>query len=309
MATEYELSVWVNFSEDGYENNNEILEYEIERKYDYGNSVMGFESISTSVDSIYIVKGKHAEAKISNQAESTGTKGFLFSAKQTTQYLVNFADHPDSNFVQNREYVAKLCFCVDAQEWENVTLNFDMRQTHSMHYLNSWGNDSTDYASSMRMLINGVQFGDQFHPDTYTEDPFISYSYNLDQLAGTYFEYCFESKNFLNTYSDPIPGSDGDNTYLDNVRFFEEGANSIEDAEKLNLRAYPNPSSDIVTLQFDQLKKGALTLVNAQGKEVLHQEFENASNQVLDVSTLAPGIYTLFFYVDSERTALKVTVY
>jgi hypothetical protein len=42
---------------------------------------------------------------------------------------------------------------------------------------------------------------------------------------------------------------------------------------------------------------------------VLNQEFENTSNQVLDVSTLAPGIYTLFFYVDSERTALKVTVY
>jgi len=308
MATEYELSVWVNFSDDAFPNNNDILEYEIERKYDFGDGIMGFESFNSSIDSMYIVKGKHADAKISNLADNTGTKGFMFTAKQTTQYLVNFADHPDSNFVQNREYVGKLCFCVDAQEWDNVNLLFDMKQTHAMHYLLSWGNDSTEYASSMRMLINGEQFGEQFHPNTYSDDPYLTYSYNLDQLAGTYFEFCFESKNFLNTYSDPVSGSDGDNTYLDNVYFYQEGANFINEIEEATLTAYPNPSSDKLTVQFKQSEKGELNLVNAQGKIVLKQTFENKKKLSVDVSNLAPGLYTLYCYLNEERISLKVSV-
>lgn len=309
MTTEYELRVEVNYSEDGFDNNNTIENYEIERKYAYGEGANGFENYNSSIDSVYVTKGKHAEGKVSNLAENTGSRGFLFTASQTTQYLVNFADHPDSNFVQNPEYIAKLCFCVDAQEWDNVSVYFDMKQTHSMHYMNSWGNDSTDFASSLRLLINGEQFGDQFHPDTYSDDPYLSYSYNLDQLAGTYFEFCFESKNFLNRYADPISDSDGDNTYLDNVLFMNEEFVSVDEFEILDLQLYPNPSEGVFYLESQDLIEGRVEVKDVRGKDVYFKRFNSSESYQIDLSALPKGMYMLRLYNDVGEFNAKIVIY
>ncbi len=296
IANEYELNVWMEFTNDEFAFNNELETYIIERKFDHGASNMGFESLSNSRDSIYITKGKYAQAKISTSAENTGNRGFLFNAFNTTSFLVNFAETPDSNFTQNPEYIGKLCFCVDAQEWDNVSLYFDMKQTYSMHYLTNWGNDSSEYASSMRMLINGEQFGEQFHPTTNQDDPYLTYSYSLDQLAGTYFEYCFQSKNYVNSGADPIVGSPGDNTFLDNVRFVNEEVLSVVLPQPISFSIFPNPSNGKLSIvserSFDDAR---ITILDAMGRLVYSENKGLIANESLDlnVSQFSKGVYTL----------------
>jgi Zn-dependent metalloprotease len=296
IANEYELNVWMDFTDDEFVFNNELETYSIERKFDHGASNMGFESLANSPDSIYISNGKFAQARLSTSAENTGNRGFLFSAYNTTSFLVNFAESPDSNFTQNPEYVGKLCFCVDAQEWDHVSLYFDMKQTYSMHYLTNWGNDSSEYASSMRMLINGEQFGEQFHPTTNEDDPYLTYSYSLDQLAGTYFEYCFQSKNYINSGADPIDGSPGDNTFLDNVRFVNEEVLSVDLPEQTSFSLFPNPSTRQITLISEKsIDNAQITIVDAMGRLVYSENKDVIANESLNIniSRFAKGVYTL----------------
>lgn len=311
IAEGYDLSVWVNYNEDEVLSNNALIGTEIQRKYDHGSEYMGFENLTTSRDSFYVETGKHAYAKVSSSAENTGNRGFLLSAFNTSGYLSNFADDPENNFEQNPEYISKICFCVDAQEWEAVRLDFDMKQTHSMFYMDSWGNDSTDYASSMRMLINGVQFGEQFHPNSYSDDPFVTYIYLFDQLGGTYFEFCFESKNYLNSGNDPISESLGDNTYLDNVRFINQEIVSVSELEASSVHVYPNPSNGLVTLESTIDISGTVELLDPLGRSIMIKqvEYRAGGRNEIDLSKFGRGMYTIRIRTENSEVLKKLIIH
>jgi Zn-dependent metalloprotease len=308
IAEEYELDVFIDYEGDDFNANNSILDKEIERKFDHGNVNMGFESLIHSPDSFYVQTGKHAQAKISSQAENTGNRGFMMTALFTSGYLSDFADDPANNFEQNHEYISRICFCVDAQNWENVKVKFDMKQTHSMLYMENWGNDSTEFASSLRLLVNGQQIGDQFHPDDYSEDPYLTYNYELDSLAGTYFEFCFESKNYINSNNDNVEGSEGDNTYLDNVLFYEEGVNAVSEIALYEPSVYPNPSTGVVYIQVAKIGNTGIEVIDTQGRKVYSADISQKQVNRIDLSYLNSGLYTLIITSDNERFTRKLTI-
>ena len=233
------------------------------------------------------------------------------SAYNTTSFLVNFADDPDSNFAQNPEYISKICFCVDAQEWDNVTLYYDMKQTYSMHYLQNWGHDSSEYASSMRMLINGEQFGDQFHPTTNGDDPYLTHIYSLDQLAGSYFEFCFQSKSYVNSGADPIDGSPGDNTFLDNIRFVNEEVLSVNAFDNTAFELYPNPSNGVFYLVSERSIETLIIITDALGKEVLNTEVKLYPNEAysFDLSHLSKGLYSMHLHGAEGDSFRKILIH
>ena len=311
IANEYELNVSMAFAEDEFLYNNDLETYNIERKYEHGAANMGFESLSASPDSFYVNTGKFAQARISTQAENTGNRGFLMSAYNTTSFLVNFAEDPDSNFTQNPEYISKICFCVDAQEWDNVTLYYDMKQTYSMHYLQNWGHDSSEYASSMRMLINGEQFGEQFHPTTNGDDPYLTHIYSLNQLAGSYFEFCFQSKSYVNSGADPIDGSPGDNTFLDNIRFVNEEVLSVNALDNIAFELYPNPSNGIFYILSEQTIETAVIITDGVGKEVFNADLKLKANETFpfDLSHLSKGLYSMHLHGAEGDSFRKILIH
>lgn len=269
---------------------------------------MDFESVAHSADSFYINTERFSFAKVSASAENTGNRGFQMTAKNSTGYLTPFADDPSLNFEQQPEFISSICFCVDAQDWESVSLYFDMKQTYSMFYSQSWGGDSAEYASSLRLLINGEQFGEQFHPTTFEDDPYLSYSYNLNQYAGQYFEFCFQSKNYVNPANDQIPESPGDNTFLDNVHFACEELVSIEELDKLDVSIYPNPSMGDVFIEVDSEFEGQIEVWNSVGKKVIAKKanFTSGLNQKIDLSGLEGGIYLIKVSNEVEEFSEKI---
>jgi hypothetical protein len=67
---------------------------------------------------------------------------------------------------------------------------------------------------------------------------------------------------------------------------------------------YPNPTQSDVTIDFTQtLKSGSITLFDAYGKRVLKQYFQDTKSTVINMETLASGIYLI--QIDSDQFALR----
>ncbi len=310
IAVAHELSVWIDYAQDDIDVNDSIVAYPVERKYDYDGNTMDFENNGfTNLNTFYTKSGAYARAEIDTAAKHTGDYGFLMGS-------LNFAPHtlpedPSQNFNTNPELISQLCFCVDATDWEHVTLTFDLKQTHSGMFMFLFGNDSTEFLSSMRMLVNGEQFGEQFHPETQTDDPWVTYTFSLDQWAGTYFEFCFQSKNFVDDSGDNTPpvftwDTDGDNTYLDNILFSNEMFTGVTEHKTDDLTIYPNPATNQVYIDN---KNGTLlsevNIFSQVGQQVLHTM--NPTNP-LDISTLDNGIYIMEIISNQSASREKLIV-
>lgn len=102
---------------------------------------------------------------------------------------------------------------------------------------------------------------------------------------------------------DPIPfGSSITDIGLHEYQYPPWGVSEI-DASGLNI--YPNPTSGTVVLETGQKKIDRLRLFNSFGSLIM--EMDNAPN-VLDLSSMNPGIYILECNVDGEVIRKKVIV-
>lgn len=80
---------------------------------------------------------------------------------------------------------------------------------------------------------------------------------------------------------------------------------------KANFKIYPNPSNEIVNLDFTNLKSGNIKywLFNNEGKTVTSGNFELSNNVVrYDVSNLPAGIYYLRVAIDNKKITKKIMV-
>jgi Zn-dependent metalloprotease len=309
----FDLFVWIDFSPDNIDINDHIQRDDIGLRFGVPcDTAITFEDPSTAVDYFYTEVGEFAKAEISSLAENTGNYGFLLGVADISAGPKEVAEDPSLNFESQQEYISKICFCVDATEWESVSLSFDMKQTYSMLYNYFWGDeiDTADYVSSMRMLINGVQFEEQFHPETFVDDAYESYNYDLDQLAGSSFEFCFQSKNYVNDIGDNSfflnYDSDGDNTYLDNIRFSCEAIVGIEEPELENISIYPNPASDILFIESNnRIEDLDISMFNQLGQRVLY--IQNIRGPI-DISLLEPGVYIIEIRSENGMKREKVVI-
>ncbi len=87
---------------------------------------------------------------------------------------------------------------------------------------------------------------------------------------------------------------------IDYVRVYQQGAlNTPSIADKSNVRVYPNPVSELMTIAVDGINlnsKGNLYSITGQ---LLHSFTLNETEKTIDVAGLAPGIY--FLEIQSER--------
>lgn len=93
--------------------------------------------------------------------------------------------------------------------------------------------------------------------------------------------------------------------FIDNV-LFRKQALSVKGLNVDRLKIYPNPASNLVSFSSDNVIK-TIVLVNSLGQNVV--ELNNESNQVLvDISTLAKGIYTIKATTQNGLTVSKLIV-
>ena len=74
--------------------------------------------------------------------------------------------------------------------------------------------------------------------------------------------------------------------------------------EQMNVKVYPQPSSDILNFVLgEELKAGEVSLFDISGKKVLLQKINNAASFSISVKNLEQGFY--FYSIRNEKTVLK----
>jgi Zn-dependent metalloprotease len=308
----YSIDFWSDFGMDGYDLNDTIFSYAVTRALSLNdNDVIAFEDLVTVNDSFFVQTESNSRAEITALAANTGSNGFRMTGYQADPGLTLPQTEAD-NFILNQEYTSAICMCVDASTWSNVRLGFDMKQTHSQFYLAFIGMDIPNFATAMRILVDGNQIGNQHHPITYSSDPYLNHTINLDQFAGTQFELCFQGHHFLRVEEDPIPGSKGDNTYLDNIFLVDDPFVGTEEHEMVSdVKIYPNPNNGNFNLYWEgtENESGLLTITNLLG-EVIQQNTTITSNSFIpvDMNKAAPGIYLVALTTPTGRMVRRVIV-
>jgi Zn-dependent metalloprotease len=305
----YDLGVWVNYSNDLRGENDSIMNLSIIHPVRLDNDVLKFENSAAVVDSFYTVTNDHSLVSVAifgnpdpggiNGLRMTGNRpqrDFRFVLPTTTTDIWN----------QNPDYFAQTCLCVDATTWPTAHLYFDLKQTFSKWYLQEFGFDLPNQASSFRVSVNGSPVSGVYHPDTYISDPYQNLHLNLDAYAGTNFEVCFETMNFVKFEEDTWAGSEGDNAYLDNI-WLTQTANSVKE-EKPSFGFFPNPVSDILEISGTDLNQNQYVLVDAVGKvQTLSITLQQYKVQI-QVEHLSSGIYFLSVVYDGGQHTEKIIV-
>jgi predicted small secreted protein len=76
----------------------------------------------------------------------------------------------------------------------------------------------------------------------------------------------------------------------------------IEDYIKQNLKVYPNPASTNITIKGDFIADQNISIYNVLGQKVMQSTLKSDEN-VLDISSLALGVYTIRF--NETKTTIK----
>ncbi|MBI5219421.1 MAG: M4 family metallopeptidase [Bacteroidia bacterium] len=170
----------------------------------------------------YINTTQFSHAFTSVAAHHTGPKGLQMTGGNPMLYIdqLQFPDGMNT-WTVNEFLSAKANFCMDATGWNNAILKFDLKQTHGGNLYSQFLDTTYDFtkASNMRLLVNGQQIGNTYNPTTAGSDPWVTYTINLDQYAGTQFVITFETRNIGKDTTYIIPYK-LDNAYIDNVVFY-----------------------------------------------------------------------------------------
>ena len=295
------LDAWTAFTIDTITGNDTLAGYAVKNPFPVVDTadVVTFESNVAVLDSMLLTTNVESDASVSNASAATGN----YALRLTGGDPLNSGITPDpdtTNFwTKNMEFAAFAKFCVDATTWSGAYMQFDLRQTMSKIYSIQFG-QPLPQASSLRVVVNGTQIGGTYNPTTETGDPFTTQSLNLNTYAGTQFEVVFETRMGFSEAADPLAGfpfnSEGDNAYIDNIRFSQTPVGINEKEIISGFGVYPNPNKGIFTVQFNANKSQELKLevFDVLGNVVImdNKAVDAGSNDfTIDITKQANGIY------------------
>ena len=136
----------------------------------------------------------------------------------------------------------------------------------------------------------------------FSVDNVVHYVYNPAVKNASTWPFNSEQYLLLNIAIEPsIPASFVQTTMeIDYVRVYQQGALSTPSiADKSNVQVYPNPVSELMTIAVDGSNLNSKANLYSITGQLLHSFKLNETENTIDVSGLAPGIY--FLEIQSER--------
>ncbi len=312
-AGNYYIKHWVHYRTDFMPESDTITDYLI-RVVDpmVENDSITFEINAQSFENTihYTQAGTNGDIYTSYQAKNTGFRGLVLTGKNADLFSLTIPSDETGNFINNPEFETEVCMCVDASNMGHVTLEFDLRQTYSRVYNWFLGSNANELASSLRVTVDTIQVGPQFHPASFTSDVFKTHHLNLDRYAGTQFELCLQGKHFLSQQEDPS-NTFGDNSYVDNIKLLDYEFISQEEFSISQLAIFPNPTKGLVNISFDANKLGSVQLkvIDTKGAVILQQtqNLETGTNGItVDLADNPKGIYMIQIQDDTNLFTQKV---
>lgn len=297
----YDLNVFLNYNNDEYGVNDSVLDFTVKHqdkmeKDDYLSFERDRESTEEVLYSAY--ERSNSKAYKFGLAANTGSWGFVLTGDDFDISGHSYWPYEEDNFDRDTEFVSKLCACVDASNYGGVTLEFDLRQTYSQMHASQRGFNRPQNLSSMRLVVNDTSIGDQYHPKTFSNDPFVTHKIVLDDYGKSEFTLCFEGKHFINTAQE-TQSTFGDNSFIDNVKFTFSEASTVASIAESNgissLSLFPNPNNGTFELIWGQKAPEKISVLNMKGQVVFEQNIteESSSIKSIDLEGVEPGVYLL----------------
>ncbi|MFK7950932.1 MAG: T9SS type A sorting domain-containing protein, partial [Saprospiraceae bacterium] len=116
--------------------------------------------------------------------------------------------------------------------------------------------------------------------------------------------------NFISDFSTKTSPSNCYNPMIKVSSVFCDIINKTDNhqIQKLNISIYPNPTSDILNLDFSELPSDniQLTFYNLVGRRVLSKEFPPNGNLQVDINDLARGTYFIEIRIRDNSTTQKI---
>ncbi|MEL7532620.1 MAG: M4 family metallopeptidase [Bacteroidota bacterium] len=297
----------VIFPTDPITDNNLSPTLEVKQVYSVAEQLIDFEQASWA-DSVLLLSGERSSTLVDSTYGNGGGYGVMMEGSGSVNYRLVDAfplwGGPSVNvFDFNLDYNNQACICVDATAMQTLDLSFDRRQIFSTHLAgelsSQYPNPSDSLISSqvnnLRLLINGEEIA-RYNAVTPDSDAWTTHIFNLDSLAGSQFQICFEGKTIYSEAFDPQ--GRGDRIFLDNISLQGIFTGIQTEPKKLPLTVFPNPSRGTLHFeaQFEQAEELQASVFDIQGKLVWQQSFQlgtGVKQWKTDLGGLSSGLYLL----------------
>lgn len=146
----------------------------------------------------------------------------------------------------------------------------------------------------------GVPFNlDDIPDDTLLNKNAIIYVKIID-VGGSVNPFFASFDNLGNKINDPFPTPFNSSGFdLDAIGVINDTQTNLLDFVKAECRIFPNPTSDILCLQTEDGGPKNIIIYNAQGQSIC---FANLTENCIDVSMLAAGIYSVMIITQTQMT-------
>ena len=113
--------------------------------------------------------------------------------------------------------------------------------------------------------------------------------------------------SFVVIYVRPLDAIDSSNeVFFDNIELYETSELSTKDFSASNVKVYPNPATDKLTIETNNVNLSSIEIYNLLGKKVLEQN--KLSNNTINISNLSNGVYMLKLNSDNMSITKKLIV-
>jgi len=219
----------------------------------------------------------------------------------TNELYIDLVESEDEIWSKNLSHETRTCMCIDATEWDEASLSFDLYIHQVKGLWNSLG-IRDPWTANMRVLIDGTPITDTYLSSL--QRKFDNHIVDLTDYAGTSFEVCFQSKSLMgrNLYGLILSGEDalGDQVIIDNINVSDEliTASNHENYDYTGISYYPNPTHDEinVSLTSNYNEDIYFEVVNTLGEVIKQYKFSvtvGENTLSMPLGDMSPGIYIL----------------
>jgi len=136
----------------------------------------------------------------------------------------------------------------------------------------------------------------------------ITTDYNTDSSVFTNTSLTFTATNtFVVVYVRSLSSvDDATEVFYDNFSLVQDATASVDDVFASNLKIYPNPANDYISILSNNVKISSVELYNILGSKIVSAK--TLTNDRLNISNVSKGIYLLKINAEGASTTKKIVI-
>lgn len=322
LANKNEIRAFTENSEDINSANNSASKTVYRPKSLHLVSAITFDQ-STDNNYYYIDTNKYSNAfayTLSGYSEGRVLKMTAKGDPMEYMFDIEFPEDMDNVWEYNKAMDSEANFCVDAREYQELALSFQLKQTtgKDTYAMLLSGNIPSGfdlrYSSMMRVLVDSTQVSDTYIPNLSSNDPFTQKILDLTPYVGNVFMLTFQSKCLAPNMTIFFQNYTLDNVYIDDIALWNSvGIPCPSTAASMEGTLYPNPNNGhfLVHLKSQQIGEGIIAIRDIAGRIVYQQAHHlNGEEQLITINAgaLQSGIYLLELRSNNAKMVKKMIV-